>query len=330
MEVVEMRTFSALRGVAVALCVAMSLVMVMASGAFASGTKLCISEKEGGSVKTPKGGVCPKKYKLTELGEPSVLSKTEQEELKELRKYVKVIPSGIDGKPTVQVSGANVQIINGEGNTATSNGEGNLVIGYDELGRCAVPFYKIQAECEAELFAWEATPQTGSHNLVLGAHQTFTSYGGILTGAFNTISAPFASVTGGDGGTASGEYASVSGGFANTASKPYASVTGGGSNEASGDDSSVNGGSLNKATGPTSSVSGGEFNKAGGNGTSVSGGYGNETSSNYSSVGGGQVNKATGEHSWVSGGYKNKAGFLNSSIAGGIERETQASGESQL
>ncbi len=325
-----MRTFKALGSVAVTACVGIGVLLIVASGAMASGTKLCIAEKEGGSVKTPKAGVCPAKYKLTELGEPSALSRGEQEELKEIRKYVKVIPSGIDGKPTVQVSGANVQIINGEGNTATTNGEGNLVIGYDELGRCAVPFYRTQAECEAELFAWEATPQTGSHDLVLGAHQTFTSYGGILAGAFNTTSAPFASVTGSDGSTASGEYASVSAGFNNTASKPFASITGGASNEAGGNDSSVSGGVLNKASGQGSSVSGGELNKAGGYGTSVDGGYGNETSSNYSSVGGGQVNKATGEHSWVGGGYKNKAGFLNSSIAGGIELETKASGEALL
>ncbi len=42
-----MRTFRGI-GVVVAACVAISLVTVMASGAMASGTKLCISEKEGG------------------------------------------------------------------------------------------------------------------------------------------------------------------------------------------------------------------------------------------------------------------------------------------
>jgi hypothetical protein len=56
----EMRTFKALRGVAVAGCVAMGVLLMIAGGALASGAKLCISEKEGGPVKTPKGGVCRK------------------------------------------------------------------------------------------------------------------------------------------------------------------------------------------------------------------------------------------------------------------------------
>ena len=120
---------------------------------------LC-SEKEGGSIKLPKAGVCKTGYKLTELGEPSVLSKTEQEELKELRKYAKVIPSGIDGKPTVQVSDANVQVVaNPAGHEGETNGLGNVVVGADE----------------------EPFKQTGSNNLVLGGKaQEFTSYGGIL------------------------------------------------------------------------------------------------------------------------------------------------------
>ncbi len=38
---------------------------VFASG---GGVKLCVSEKEGGAIKTPKKGACSKGYKLTELG----------------------------------------------------------------------------------------------------------------------------------------------------------------------------------------------------------------------------------------------------------------------
>ncbi len=104
-----LRKFTALRGVVVAACLMAGLAAVMPGAAIASGLEVCVQEKEGGSIKLPKEGVCKAKYKLTELGEPSVLSKSEQEELKELRKYAKVIPSGIDSKPTVQVSGANVQ-----------------------------------------------------------------------------------------------------------------------------------------------------------------------------------------------------------------------------
>src|SRR5947208_2181836 len=43
------------------------------------------------------------------------------------------VPSGVGGKPTVQFSAVNVQIVSGSGSTtATVNGEGNLVIGYAE------------------------------------------------------------------------------------------------------------------------------------------------------------------------------------------------------
>jgi hypothetical protein len=61
-----------------------------------------------------------------------------------------VIPcaEGIDGKSTVQFSGCNVQIVNGEGSTETTNGTGNLMIGYDNK-------------------AYGVT-QSGSHNLIIG------------------------------------------------------------------------------------------------------------------------------------------------------------------
>src|SRR5947209_11501210 len=42
------------------------------------------------------------------------------------------VSSGVGGKPTVQFAAVNVQIVNGTGSTASSNGDGNLVLGYDE------------------------------------------------------------------------------------------------------------------------------------------------------------------------------------------------------
>jgi hypothetical protein len=276
-----MRTFKALRGVAVAGCVAMGVLLMIAGGALASGAKLCISEKEGGPVKTPKGGVCPKKYKLMELGEPSALSEAEQEELKEIRKYVKVIPSGIDGKPTVQVTGANVQIVNGEGKTATTNGEGNLVIGYDE-------------NTGTERIGGMPGKQTGSHNLILGIEQEYTSFGGLVAGETSSVTAPWASVTGGS---------------SNTARAPWASVTGG---------------SVNTASGEAASVSGGLGNTASERWASVSGGQENTASGFISSISGGLRNTASNEEASVSGGYKNAAGFNFSSIFGGKELSTKA------
>jgi hypothetical protein len=167
------------------------------------------------------------------------------------------IESGIAGKPTIQFSGVNVQIVNGEGKTESRNGEGNLVIGYDEV----------------------PGEQTGSHNLVLGVAQKFTSYGGIVAGLNNKIVGPFASVGSGGFNTASGEGSSVSGGTLNTASGFSASVSGGLANTASGEGSSISAGESNTASGELSSVSGGDENKAEGPFSSIFGGHLLETTS---------------------------------------------------
>jgi hypothetical protein len=256
--------------------------------------------------------------KTTSLSEP------EQEELKALLKYVKVQPSGVAGKPTVQVSGANVQIVNGEGKTATTNGAGNLVIGYDEnpLSR----------------------PQTGSHDVIFGEEQEFTSYGGMVGGLFNAITGPYDSVTGGEANTASGGRASVSGGAFNTANGTlssvsggyknsasaaalYSSVSGGHENKAEGQYASVSGGGLNTASGPSASVSGGLNNTASGDSASVTGGQGNTADLTRASVSGGSSNTAGGEYSSVSGGEKNSAFTAAAWLGGGNGNKITGAGK---
>jgi hypothetical protein len=236
----------------------------------AGGMKLCVPKKEGAGLVTPQHGKCKKGYKLTNFsgegkagaeGKQGAAGKagpegkqgpegkagftTEQaEQLKTLLPYIRFVGNGVAGKPTIQFSGVNVQIVNGEGNTQSANGEGNLVIGYDENN-----------DGKHE--------QTGSHNLILGVEQTYTSFGGIVDGFGNTIKGEFASVTGGESNTASGPSASVSGGIFNTASGYKSSVSGGKANIAgSGEGNSVSGGSFNTASGFYSSISGGTENKA--------------------------------------------------------------------
>jgi hypothetical protein len=122
--------------------------------------------------------------------------------------YVATGVNSVGNKPTVQFSAVNVQILNGSGHEDTSNGEGNLVIGYDE----------------------SPGPQYGSHNLLLGGPaltSTNTSYGGILAGTNNTITNPETSVLGGDSNTAQGGLSTVSGGQFNVAAD-YSSTIGGG------------------------------------------------------------------------------------------------------
>ena len=118
--------------------------------------------------------------------------------------HIQFLDSGVAGKPTVRFSGVNVQIVNGQGTTSSANGEGNVVIGYDET----------------------AGEQTGSHNLLLGTNQSFTTFGSIVAGAENTASGPF-SVVFGDENLASGKFSSVTGGVINKATAFESSVSGG-------------------------------------------------------------------------------------------------------
>jgi len=119
--------------------------------------------------------------------------------------------------------GVNVQIVNGQGTTESTNGLGNLIIGYNELKH--YDDYR-----------------SGSHNLVIGKNNNFTSYAGIVSGWWNSISGPWSSVTSGFANTASGELSNVSAGCGNTASGKYSSVSGGWGNEAGGNYSTIGGG----------------------------------------------------------------------------------------
>jgi hypothetical protein len=252
----------------------------------ASPIYLCLSEKAGAAKSGGVEGKCPAptaKVKYAKVALPK--EEAEQQKLLAILPYIKYEEKGVGGKPTIQLSGVNLQILNGEGKTTSVNGAGNLVIGYDE----------------------SPGTQSGSHDLVLGQGQTFTSYAGILAGKNNMISAPFASITGGSSNTASGENASISGGLANTASGVVSSVSGGGLNNATFREASVSGGYRNEASGENASVTGGEGNKATAVLASISGGFENTASATDSWVGGGRENKAEALFSSVFGGKGNKA-----------------------
>ncbi len=170
----------------------------------------------------------------------------------------------------VTLSGYNLRIVNGLGSTDSVNGLGNLTLGYNATGN-------TQGGGDV---------RTGSHNLVLGDLNNYSSYGGLVAGYDNTVSGRYASVSGGFANTASGIYASVSGGLYNTASGSYASVSGGFGNTSSGYTSSVTGGFANTASNSYASVSGGTYNTASGLYSSVSGGNSLTQSANYAWTGG--------------------------------------------
>jgi hypothetical protein len=266
--------------------------LTMASSAWAAST-ICVPEQPSKPVvstntkgECPPKGKLPIKYKLVEVGGEgkegkegpegkNALTAEEQAVLKAILPHTKYVASGVGGKPTIKFSGVNLQVVNGLGETSSVNGEGNLVIGYDENSA-------------------ERT-QTGSHNLILGEQQMFTSFGGILGGVLNAVTAPYASVSGGAGNTASGEESSVSGGANNTASGVQSSVTGGFENTASGEGSSVSDGNANTASAGQSSVSGGADNTASGDLAWVGGGFKNNAEASLSSIFGGKLLKAKNE-----------------------------------
>jgi hypothetical protein len=183
----------------------------------------------------------------------------------------------------ITISGANLNIVNGMGDTDTTNSLGNLVVGYNEL----------RGPGNSDI-------RTGSHMLVIGKWNNFSSFGGILAGRFSETSGRYASIIGGFRSIASGNWSTVTGGVENIASRDYAAVSGGIENEASGFASWVGGGTQNRAISDYSTVTGGELNVAGER-ASVSGGYSNTASGLYSSISGGQEHTATGPYDWIAG-----------------------------
>lgn len=208
--------------------------------------------------------------------------------------------------PLVQLKGINLQLVNGSGYTWAANGLGNLIIGYDVARNdttyfCSNANYTTQTTCQNAGATWAVSLKGGSHYLVVGDQNNYSSYAGIVNGYRNTANNYYSSVTGGFYNTASGSYSSVSGGTNNTASNFESSVSGGSYNTASGAGSSVSGGQHNTASGGSSSVSGGGTNTASGGTSHVSGGYLNTASGGVSSVSGGSTRSATGSYNWVAG-----------------------------
>src|SRR5262249_5502588 len=126
----------------------------------------------------------------------------------------KTAPISVAGTDFV-ITGKNVFIQDGSGFTEGGTGLGNLTVGYNALRGKGVDV------------------RTGTHNLILGDQNNYSSFGGLVAGNFNTISGQYATVSGGDNNTASGDCATVSGGHSNTTSGLNATVSGGAFNTAS-------------------------------------------------------------------------------------------------
>lgn len=150
--------------------------------------------------------------------------------------------------------GCNVHVRNDhpDQKTDSSNGFGNLIVGYNEDRPLCSDTQLANNECEFEgggpVWAGGGTNRNGSHNVVIGAGHDYASFGGLVAGFANSIQGDWSNVSGGATNTASGDFASVSGGIRNTASGERSSVSGGRLNRASGQASSVGGGLMVEAS----------------------------------------------------------------------------------
>ena len=144
--------------------------------------------------------------KLMELS-----TKVDNNVVPDLKKYVSINTADMNGVtgPHIVIEGANLHVRSGSGasdDAGTLKGLGNLIIGYNEASTGV---------------------RTGSHNLVGGKGNAFPSYGGLVFGLNNMVSAPFSAVVSGDTNTASGVNAAVFGGNGNTAGGVRSVVYGG-------------------------------------------------------------------------------------------------------
>ena len=225
------------------------------------------------------------------------------------------VSAGVGGRPTVEFSAVNVQVVSGSGSTSGAvNGEGNLVVGYAENA--------------------SGYSRAGSNDLVVGSDDGWSGYGELVGGTANQASGAFstvfgeanvasgadASVTGGENGLASGAAASVDGGNHDTASGSNGSWAAGGfKNVSDGSSTSVGGGAFNVAGGANASIAGGAFNTAAGAYGAVAGGCSNLVGSGSASVNADCTNAKSfaGDFASVTGGDGNHASAIDSAVMGG-------------
>jgi hypothetical protein len=168
-----------------------------------------------------------------------------------------------NGYPTALFRGINVQIVNGTGETQTVNGTGNLIVGYNRPSAsqfsCSLGITESASACSAKGGVWAQSHKSGSHNIIGGDFNSYSSWGGLVLGLENAMSAPYTAVLGGARNRAEGAFASIGGGNHNTASGIYSSVSAGFDNHAAGEYAAVAGGAQRSAPGPNDWAAGALF-----------------------------------------------------------------------
>ena len=200
----------------------------MAGQAWAGEAWVCVPEKAGEAVKSGGTGASASCGVATVALQGGILT------------HMKYVASGIDEKPTVEITGINVQILSGLGEEGKVNGEGNLLLGYQT--------------------SIKPLPQTGSASLAVG-YQGYTGYGDLAQGSRNRPEAEGAAAIGGASNTVLGVDGVAIGGVGNVPEAKEAATLGGAGNHASGVKSVVVGGLGNKSEAEGSTIAGGTNNK---------------------------------------------------------------------
>ncbi|MDZ4734468.1 MAG: hypothetical protein SGJ16_12905 [Nitrospirota bacterium] len=139
--------------------------------------------------------------------------------LVELAKYVKVEPGALNGVkgPHVVITGVNLHLRSGRNSTSDNgalSGLGNLIVGYNEAQN--TPVIYDEAGCDRSL--------TGSHNIVTGDGNLFTSYDGLVVGSNHCVTSPNTSILAGDTNEAHGANSAILGGKRNATFMPAQTV----------------------------------------------------------------------------------------------------------
>jgi len=136
----------------------------------------------------------------------------------------KTAPLSVSGTD-LTITSVNVHLVSGSGSTndGTADAFGNPVAGksLSGLGNLIIGYNTSRSSFEG------TDTRTGSHNLILGDFNNYSSFGGLVVGNTNAVSGPYASVSGGEANKASNYFASVSGGYLNTSSGSATSISGG-------------------------------------------------------------------------------------------------------
>lgn len=155
---------------------------------------------------------------------------TAAENFLSLKDYVSLVPDPyISNEHTVRFSSVNVQIVNGTYSQHTVNGLGNLIVGYNESRHsganvCSIGQWDNELGCLGGGGVWAQNHKSGSHNIVGGHANAYSSYGGFVLGKNNAINFELSSVSGGEENISSGEGSSVLGGFQEVATSPTETV----------------------------------------------------------------------------------------------------------